>query len=70
MLNLFIKKGDPVSNEMEFRESFLFTECNPMHFGIQNVRLGWYLGTLPDPQWVDEDKCEVSSFPYLSFVLT
>ena len=63
MLNIFITKGELVFDDMEFRESFLFTECKPMHFGAQIVPLAYYRGSLSDPEWVDEDECKVSSIP-------
>jgi hypothetical protein len=47
---------------MEFRDSFSLTERNPTDFGVQTIRLECYRGSLSDPKWVDQDRCQFLPF--------
>ncbi|KAG9312582.1 hypothetical protein JVU11DRAFT_6979 [Chiua virens] len=55
-------RGDQVSKEMEFRESFSLIESDPKNFGKQIVRLVCFRGNTSAPKWVDQDRKSFSMF--------
>ncbi|KAI9569153.1 hypothetical protein HD554DRAFT_2204656 [Boletus coccyginus] len=54
-------RGNPVREDMEFRDSFSLTEKQPTDFGTQALSLMCYRGTLSKPKWVDEDESSFST---------
>ncbi|KAI9572586.1 hypothetical protein HD554DRAFT_2202484 [Boletus coccyginus] len=54
-------RGARLPEEMEFQHSFSLTESDPTDFGMQVVSLVCYRGSLPDPEWVDQDPCDISA---------
>ena len=59
-------KGAEIRGQMEYRKSYSLTKRNATDFGVHTLRLWRYRGSLPDPEWVDQDECKNLSFLLLT----
>ena len=58
----FSFKGVKVSEQMEFRDSFVRRTSNVSDLGMARVRYRCYHGKLSMPEWLDDDAC---TFPFI-----